>query len=307
MRRGARRRINAIACNRLGPRSARPCGRAMGPSERRIPFVPIIGGRYELVSTLGVGGMAIVSFARDRITGEGCAVKRPRLRFRTACHMAESLRAESRASLIRERAALARLCGPNVIRLDAFGADENGEPFLVLELIDAPRSIVVYSRSAPPVDRLLALVGMFDALADVHRSAIVHCDVKPPNVLIDQRGAASPGLPAPGSALYSAPEVLCGGRPTVASDLYSAGMIAAEALTGIHPLRYARSRLAPSSVNDFPLRWVRAQRRTLALEPRVASIIESLLAPGPRDRCGSADEVAAGLKRIASDLFPGLV
>jgi serine/threonine protein kinase len=286
-----------------------------------------IAGRYDVLALLGAGGMGAVHRVRDRRTRRVFAIKRPW--SRTPAESA--LYVDQRASIAREYVALCRLDHPHIVRLSDAGIDELGEPFLVLELLEQARTVVDLPPAAPLAQRLRALVQMFEALAHVHAAKLVHGDVTPSNVLLCDHPAwpdaprsieprvclidfglavgieESPTAPdlddrAPsslvGSALYLAPELIEGAPLSIASDLYAAGMIAAEVLTGTDPRRRASPRTTLTALRDFPRDWLDHTLGALGRESRAAALLWSLLARDPVRRCSCAEEAVAELEII---------
>jgi serine/threonine-protein kinase len=144
-------------------------------------------------------------------------------------------------------------------------------------------------------------LAVLDALADAHRIGILHRDLKPSNVLLDEAGAAyladfgaahvgdaaatvTAGLI--GSLAYMAPELWAGGKATVASDLYGAGAILYEALTGERP--------APA--DDLAV-WPSALYDELGSDHDEA--LRRLLARSPQDRPATAQEASATLRGLS--------
>ncbi len=289
-----------------------------------------IAGRYDLLARLGVGGTSVVHSARDRRTGCVFAIKRPRWRGLADWEP----RLDARTSLEREYRVLSRLNHPHIVRSHDFGTDESGEPFLVLELLDEPRTILTYAHSTTREQRLRALVETFDALAHLHRAKVLHGDVKPSNVLVCGRrsqpdverslvprtclidfglavGIESRTTPSAdaghlppsliGSALYLAPELAEGEPPSPASDLYAAGMIAAEVLTGASPRRYLGPRTTLASLRQFSREWLRDATSVADVGARATALLQKLLARDPKDRCSCASEAVFELEAIVRD------
>ncbi|MGO9833624.1 MAG: serine/threonine-protein kinase [Polyangiaceae bacterium] len=287
---------------------------------------PPVAGRYDVIARIGVGGMGVVHRVRDRQTDRLFAIKRPRLGGLSG----SAPWPDPRASLARESLTLARLAHPHIVRFSDAGTDELGDPFLVLELLEQTRMIVDWRPASTHAQRLSALVQLFAALAHVHAAKLVHGDVTPSNVLLcarptwpdsprsgeprvclidfglatdaeahttpSDRETSPPSLV--GSALYLAPELIEGAPLSTASDLYAAGMIAAEVLTGTDPRRRASPRTTLTALRDFPRTWLDDTLGALGRDSRAAALLRCLLAIDPVRRCSCADEVVAELQAI---------
>jgi eukaryotic-like serine/threonine-protein kinase len=207
-------------------------------------------GRYVLERPLGHGGMAAVWLAHDVILERPVAVK----------VLSDTLAGDEEflARFRREAQVAAGLSHPNLVGVYDF--DAGGErPYLVMEYVsggdlgerlaagearDAAEDALLAARSAvPDVGRLAA--ELLDALRHIHDAGVLHRDVKPQNVLIDEDGRAKLtdfGIAQPrdatsitqtgkvlGTERYLAPEVLQGKRNSERSDLYAVGVVLAEA------------------------------------------------------------------------------
>jgi eukaryotic-like serine/threonine-protein kinase len=203
----------------------------------------VLAGRYELLDRLGRGGMSVVWRARDRVLGRDVAVK---VMAVSGAASRESIRAEALAS--------ARIAHPHVAKVFDYGEadDQSGRrvPFIVGELLNGtPLSEV---DTPMPSQRALQIGAEVAAgLAAAHAKGVVHCDVKPSNVMLTADGAqvfdfgiaaivaasrdrASDGLVL-GTPTYLAPEQLTAGRLTAATDVYALGILLYGLLTGGAP------------------------------------------------------------------------
>jgi serine/threonine-protein kinase len=210
---------------------------------------PLLDGRYRLGPVLARGGMSTVHRATDVRLDRPVAVKvmDPRLAADPVF----------RARFEREARSAARIDHPAVVDVhdQGTGALGNGEPvvFLVMELVEGGTlRDVLRAAGALTVPAAVAVLGpVLDGLAQAHRRGLVHRDVKPENVLISRTGevkvadfglvtaAAQAGVSHAGSILgtvaYLSPEQVATGAADARSDVYAAGVLAYELLTGAPP------------------------------------------------------------------------
>ena len=207
----------------------------------------LLDGRYRLGARIARGGMASVHEATDLRLDRTVAVK----------IMHAGLGdddGEFAARFVREARAAARLSHPNVVGVYDQGEDD-GTVFLVMELVAGHTLRDVIARESPlPPSRALALMEpVLSALAAAHRAGLIHRDVKPENVLIaddgrvkvadfglakaisaDTQHTATGGVLI-GTVSYLAPELVVDGRADTRADVYAAGVLLYELLTGAKP------------------------------------------------------------------------
>lgn len=203
-------------------------------------------GVWRLVSLIGSGGMGTVYLAErdDQQFNQRAAVK-----FISAGAMSPS----SEQHFLEERQILARLEHPNVARLVDGGIAEDGSPFLAMEYIEGiPINAWCRQRSLTVPERLDLFRQVFAAVQFAHQNLIVHCDLKPANVLVTPDGqvklldfgiARIAGRQQDGTATllrpmtldYASPEQVRGKPVTTASDVYSLGILMYRLLTGRRP------------------------------------------------------------------------
>ena len=241
----------------------------------------LVDGRYELLDVIASGGMATVWRARDIRLDRLVAVKRP--------HPGAG-DGQWRERLEREARIAAGISHPNLVTIFDTGSDEDG-PFLVMELVEGPTLAEAISSqsvgSAATTGAQLAA-----ALAAVHAAGIVHRDIKPANIMIGEDGplltdfgiARRPddldGLTIEGAVVatpsYAAPEILSGGEPTPAGDVFALGAVLYEMTSGSPAFR-GFDRTPPPPVDD----------------PVLDAVIRSTLDPDPDRRPTAARVVEA--------------
>jgi beta-lactam-binding protein with PASTA domain/serine/threonine protein kinase len=206
----------------------------------------VLDGRYRIGARIARGGMATVYEATDLRLDRGCAVK--------IMHTDLGDDHDFGARFVREAHAAARLSHPNVVSVSDQG-DDDGVLFLVMEHVSGCTLRDVIRAEAPmtPARALALLEPVLMALAEAHRCGLVHRDVKPENVLIADDGrvkVADFGLARAfdantqhtatggvliGTVSYLAPELIVNGRADPRSDVYAAGVLLYEMLTGHKP------------------------------------------------------------------------
>ncbi|MEV5824699.1 protein kinase [Spirillospora sp. NPDC052242] len=206
----------------------------------------VLNDRYRLVEPVGRGGMGEVWLAEDTVLDRRVALKALLLGAFTNAP-------ELRERAFREAKALARVAHPGIVGIyDVFL--DGGDPWLVMELVEGvPLADVLAERTLTERDAARTALALLDALDAVHRSGVVHRDVKPANVLIEDGGRVrlidfgialvgdaarltGTGLVV-GTAEYMAPERIRGADVGPPADLWSLGVVLFEALEGRSPFR----------------------------------------------------------------------
>lgn len=201
-----------------------------------------LGGRYELQTVIGGGGMAIVYKAVDTLLDRTVAVKMLRAQYAGDEEFVSRFRQEAQSA--------ARLSHPNIVNLYDVGMSD-GEYYIVMEYVDGPTlKDLIRERGPLPVPEALDITEQIcDALAHAHDHRIIHRDVKPHNILITKRGQVKVtdfGIARAvtgntithqndtsvlGSVHYFSPEQARGAAASVKSDIYSLGVVMYEMLT----------------------------------------------------------------------------
>jgi serine/threonine protein kinase len=280
--------------------------------DRPAPGQPERVGPWRIVKPIGAGGMGAVYLAArdDESYRQLAAVK--------------ILRAEQFAPGIherfrQERQILAELDHPNIARLLDGGATPDGRPYLVLEYVDGV-PLTQYAAKLSLKDRCALFATVCDAVAYAHRNLIVHRDLKPANILVDSQGApklldfgiakligVDHGMTSSMHALftpdYASPEQVSGQSITTATDVYSLGAVLFELLTG-RPIRTPGNRSFADLVKDVIEGDIPLPSRvaTEKIPADLDRIVEKALAREPERRYGTADQLAADLRRHLTGL-----
>jgi serine/threonine-protein kinase len=204
-----------------------------------------LNNRYQLLETLGRGGMARVYRARDLMLERYVAVKILREDHLLDPTFQDRFRLEARAA--------ANLSHPNIVTVHDFGLDD-GKLFIVMEYVPGTdlKTLIQRRGRFTPEEALPLVIQACAGIGYAHRAGLVHCDVKPQNMLVtpDQRlkvadfgisralASIRPGERTDvvwGSPQYFSPEQASGAVPSPASDVYSLGVVLYEMLTGSLP------------------------------------------------------------------------
>ena len=268
----------------------------------------ILNKRYQLLEPLGKGGMAVVYRARDTLLERTVAVKVLREETSRDPHFQERFRQEAKAA--------ANLSHPNIVTVHDFGLDHK-QLFLVMEYVPGTDlKALIKSRGRFTVDEALPL--LIQACAGIgyaHRAGLVHCDVKPQNMLVtpDMRlKVADFGIARAlssihpdeqsnivwGSPQYFAPEQAQGAAPAPASDVYSLGVILYEMLTGVLPFQATTGVELARQHIEVEAPWVSDVLPDIP--PTLEKIISKVLSKEPAQRYRTADQLGRVLLNFGS-------
>jgi formylglycine-generating enzyme required for sulfatase activity len=253
---------------------------------------------YVIGRELGRGMAGRVYLAEDAMLARPVAIK-----------FIANLDAGARQRFLLEARAVAQIHHPNVVGIYRVGTLEN-RPYFVTELVRG----VSLAKLDKPVTWQVALdiaIGVSRGLAAAHRRNVVHCDLKPSNVMIDPDGVAkiidfglariaaagsSPGHAPVGTPDYMAPEVWRGEAPSRRADVYSLGAMVFELVAGAPPFADAdpmalRHRVitdeAPALRDRVPL-----------ADPGMAAVVARCLRRDPAARFADGDELREALERL---------
>ncbi|KAB2378208.1 WD40 repeat domain-containing serine/threonine protein kinase [Actinomadura montaniterrae] len=266
----------------------------------------VVIGRYRLVELLGEGGMGAVWRAHDERMRRDVALKRLKL----PTSLEPGLRDQLVARMEREARSVGMLKHPGIITVHDQFHDEDGLPWIVMELVRG-RSLDAAVREDGPLDEAeAARIGarIAEALAAAHQAGVVHRDIKPANILLEGERvvvsdfglAAVPGetaLTATGALLgtpaFLAPEQVDDREATAASDVWSLGVTLYAAVEG-------RPAFTGGSMAALLLAISRGEPAPARRARLLAPVLRDLLRRDPRRR-PSAAAVAATLNALAGD------
>ncbi|HEY71292.1 MAG TPA: serine/threonine protein kinase [Anaerolineae bacterium] len=259
----------------------------------------LLGGRYEIIRRVGSGGMAYVLRARDLNLQREVAIKVMRTNL--------VQQSEFRARFLQEARAAANLSHPNIVTIHDFGQDGD-RFFIVMEYVEGTdlKTLIHDQGRFPMNDALSYMMQICNGVGYAHRAGLVHCDLKPQNILVAEDGrvkitdfgiAVTLATVQPestqdlvwGSPHYFAPEQIMGASPSPATDVYALGVVLFEMLTGRLPfeaddlmlLAELHSTVSPPS----PLEFVPD------LPPAIGQIILKVLSKEPAARYRTADQL----------------
>lgn len=272
-----------------------------GVSESRI-------GKYRILRLLGEGAFGRVWLAYDDDLQRQVAIKVPKM---------ELFRQPAEAELyLKEARAAARLEHPHLVTVYEAGRTSNGGIYVVSKFIDgATLADVLKQRQFTPVEAAALLIPLAEALHHAHSFELIHRDVKPANILIEngtnrayladfglaittddslrQGGAGTPGYMSPEQAL-------AGSRLDGCSDIFSLGVILYELLTGVRPFQghtVAEVLAQTANASPTPPRQLNPQ-----LPESMEQVCQRAIAKRPEERFASAQEFANALRACAQAL-----
>lgn len=263
---------------------------------------------YRIVSQLGEGGMGVVYVAEDTLLGRRVAVKIPTLA--SGSH-------NYHARFLREARSVSALSHPHIATVFDYGEMPDGRPFIVMELVNGQDLGELMRAGTLTLTRAVELVEYIAAaLGEAHRRGIVHRDVKPSNILVDERGAVKVldfGLakliedrpefaPDPeaktlpsmktrsdvivGTPLYLSPEQATGAPVDARSDLFALGALLYECIAG--RAAFTGANLIEIAAQVLHVDPPPPSQYNARVPPELDRITQKALAKKPEDRYQSA-------------------
>lgn len=299
-------------------------------SRSQLEPTPVFPEGLEMIRPLGEGKMARVFLARETELQRVVAVKVLR-----ADRVADET---ARARFEREARSAASLTHPGVVSVHRFGRLADGTPYLVMTYVNG-RTLADRLKAEGPMREAEArtlLAQMASALAAAHKKGIVHRDVRPANVLVDEEtgrymladfgiagllesgGETGPKLTRTGQIIgeprYASPEQLRGEKVTGQADLYSLAVLAYEVLTGESPYAVSSTRetiaahlvgeprpiskIRPDISGDLEDLLLRCLARQPAHRPRAEDVVKRLEAAVPAEGASDPEDLLLMRKRL---------
>ena len=257
-----------------------------------------INERYEIVKSIGEGGMANVYLAKDTILDRNVAVKVLR----------GDLSSDDKfiSRFQREALSVSNLSHPNIVEVYDVG-EEDGEHYIVMEYIEGKtlKQLLKKRESLTLTEVIDIMTQLTDGIAHAHEAYIIHRDIKPQNIMIEDNGrikitdfGIAMALNATqltqtnsvlGSVHYLPPEQASGKSATIKSDIYSLGILMYELITGTVPFKGDNAvEIALKHMKD-KIPSIRKQ------DPSIPQSVENILlkatAKNPRNRYDSAKDM----------------
>jgi len=258
-------------------------------------------GRFEIIRELGRGSQSVVYLARDPHLQREVAIK--------TLHFSSSDPRKNQ-QLLSEARMVSQLRHPNIVPIFEAG-EEQGDLYLVFEYVPG-KNLGDYIRTngpQTPVKAIAIMNPVLDAIAHAHAAGIIHRDLKPNNILLDQDGTPRVmdfGIAARVEALsdgdesfmgtpsYMAPEYITRRESSERTDVFSAGLVFYELLTGQRAVRGDSVQEVMRRLSNEDLRL--PEKTSIALDDSLASLLYKAVARDPQQRFASAVQMREALE-----------
>ena len=270
-----------------------------------------LSDRYTLVARIAGGGMGEVYRGHDVLLDRAVAVKVLQPSLASDPDLVDRFKDEARAA--------ARLTHTNIVAVHDWGAADDYTYYMVMEFVAGTdlRDLLVGRGSLAPAQAAEIMAYVCDALAAAHAAGVVHRDVKPENVLIARNGKVKvadfgiavvadadrtmPGGGIPGTLRYLSPEQASGNEASPASDIWAAGAVLSELLTGRPPQQGSGADLLRRRAAEPP---VAPSTFDSTLPQSLDDIVVKACALDPANRFPDASEMAHALRRASVRSLP---
>ncbi len=264
----------------------------------------VLDNRYKILEKIGVGGMADVYKGQDSLLGRAVAIK--------ILHANYASDEDFVARFKREAQAAGKLNHPNIVNMYDVGYDQ-GFHYIIMEYVDGEtlKESIVRHQKLPVDEAVKYTIAIGEGLEHAHIMGVVHCDIKPHNVMITKSGRVKVtdfGIARAinttntvmytnsimGSAHYISPEQANGKPVDGSTDIYSLGVVLYEMLTGRVPfdgespvsvaLKHVRDKVVPPS------------RYNPSIPALLEAVVMKAMAKNPEDRFGSIGDMISDLR-----------
>lgn len=270
----------------------------------------ILNGRYEIIRPIGYGGMAEVFLAHDQLLDRDVAVKMLRDQFLSDKELLQQFQREAKSA--------ARLVHPYIINIYDVVSDGSSQ-YIVMEYVDGVTLKEYMQEHKLGLNTVLEIgVRLADALEHAHSHNVIHCDIKPQNILLEKNlnpKIADFGIAkmvtnqtmvyskaVMGSVHYISPEQASGGKITACSDVYSLGIVLFEMLTGKVP--YTGNTAVAVAMMHVEKPVPKLADYMENVPEGLQQIIDKALAKRCEDRYANAGQLRRDLLNIKMKLFP---
>jgi serine/threonine-protein kinase len=269
-------------------------------------------GKYRILGRMGEGAMGVVYRALDPVLNRPVAIK----------VMSDALARDSdlRGRFLREAQSAGSLQHPNVITIYDFG-EVDGHPFIAMEFVEGAdlHEILQTNSRLSLVEKVDVLIDVLNGLSYAHKHGIVHRDVKPANIRIDEEGRARimdfgiahlnsssmtrPGMMV-GTPAYMSPEQITGSSISASTDIFSMGAVMYELFTGIQAFHGETLQSVMYKIVSAPAPELKLPPGTLTrdqtanISRMLNSIVARALAKEPSERFENALRMAAALSDV---------
>ncbi len=265
-------------------------------------------GKYEIRGTLGRGAMGVVYDGWDPIIARRVAIKTVKIPDASDAEAVEEL-----ARFRREAQAAGRLTHPNIVGVYDYGEDGN-VAYIVMEFVDGPtlKSLLEKQERLALPEILRVMEDVLTGLGFSHARGIVHRDIKPANVMLTREGQAkiadfgiarieSSSMTQAGTVMgtpaYMSPEQFMGQTVDLRTDIYSAGVLLYQLLTGERPFEGGMTAIMHKALNTEP---PKPSQISVTSPAAMDAVVARAMAKRPEQRFPNAEAFAVAMRQAAT-------